>query len=397
MRLGFYYQISAIQTTEGIRLPGYFGRFLDSLAQNCEHLTIFLHHPDQRGEVQADYQLQSKNVRLVLLPRRGSFPHQLVFASKATNVIKKYIGSLDAFLVRGPTPLMPAIARLCKGLPISLMLVGDHLAGLDSSTQPAWRKELVRLYWQYIYTGIRKAARKSLVFVNSHELFLAYKGNAKRLVEIRTTTLTKEDFFRREDTCQSTPIRILYTGRIDLEKGLLDMVEALSILLAEGEDLTLDLVGWSKDAESNIVKVMTAAHEVGAEDRVFYHGYKAVGPELFSYYKRADIFLIASQSSFEGFPRVIWEAMANSLPVVATRVGSIPSFIEGVAELVEPQNPGQLAQAINKLIHNPELRKMYIAEGYDLALQNTLEEQTAKMIQHIDNWVRDWHIKELSH
>lgn len=390
MRLGFYYQISAIQTTAGIRLPGYFGRFLDSLAQNCEHLTIFLHLPDQGEEVQADYLLKSTNVRFVLLASRGSFPHQLVFAGRAAKVIKKYIGSLDAFLVRGPTPLMPAIARLCKNLPLSLMLVGDHLAGLDSSTQPAWRKKLVRLYWQYIYSGIHKAARKSQVFVNSHELFLAYKGIANRLVEIRTTTLTKEDFFEREDTCQSKPIRILYTGRIDLEKGLLDMVEALSILLTEGEDITLDLVGWSKDAESNILQVMTAAHEMGVENRIFYHGYKAAGPELFSFYKQSDIFVIASQSSFEGFPRVIWEAIANSLPVVATKVGSIPDFIQGFAELVEPRQPEQLAAAVSRLIHHPELRQQYIARGFAVVLQNTLEVQTAKLVQSIESWMREW-------
>lgn len=390
MRLGFYYQISAVQEADGIRMPGYFGRFLDSLAQNCEHLTIFLHRPDKWEEVQTDYQLQSTNVCLVLLPSKRSFPHQLLYAGKSTMVISDYIGSLDAFIIRGPTPLMPAIARLCKKIPTILMLVGDQLSGLNASCQPAWRKELIRLYWQYIYGGIHKAARKSLVFVNSHELFLTYERIAERLIEIRTTTLTQEDFFQREDTCQSTPIRLLYTGRIDLEKGLLDMVEALSILQIEGEDVILDLAGWSKDVQSNMQKIMTAAQEGGVEDRVYYHGYKAIGPELFSFYRQADIFIIASQCSFEGFPRVIWEAMANSLPVVATRVGSIPNYIEGNAELAEPRQPAQLAQAVSRLIHDPGLRKQNISQGYKVALQNTLEEQTAKMIPFMEEWVRDW-------
>ena len=128
--------------------------------------------------------------------------------------------------------------------------------------------------------------------------------------------------------------------------------------------------------------------KINVYDRIFFHGYKPVGPELFAFYKQADIYLIASQSS-EGFPRTIWEAMAHSLPVVATKVGSIPDFISGAAELVNPMVPNELASAISRLIHNPKLRQEYIAKGLALAHQNSLEIQVGEMARVIKTWLEN--------
>jgi len=129
-----------------------------------------------------------------------------------------------------------------------------------------------------------------------------------------------------------------------------------------------------------------AAEKRGVKERIIFHGYKAVGPELFAFYKAADVYLMASQTS-EGFPRTIWEAMAHSLPVVATRIGSIPDYIQGAAVLVEPQNPDALAVGIKRVIHDPVLRKANINQGFQLASQNTLEIQVSEMVKIIRTWI----------
>ena len=79
--------------------------------------------------------------------------------------------------------------------------------------------------------------------------------------------------------------------------------------------------------------------------------------------------------------------MAHSLPVVATRVGSIPDFIEGAAELVEPKNPTELAMAIRHLIHESNLRRDYIEQGQKLARQNTLDARSKEMIVAIEGYL----------
>ena len=150
-------------------------------------------------------------------------------------------------------------------------------------------------------------APRALTFVNSHKLYEQLQPIVPNLIETRTTTLSETDFFARDDTCQKhlTGCSIA-PGRMDRGKGLMQMVEALAVLVEQGQDLVLDLVGWPQkgDAVLNEIAAVTTAR--GIDNHVIYHGFKALGPELFAFYKNADIFVIASQNS-EGFPRAIWK------------------------------------------------------------------------------------------
>lgn len=386
MNLGFYYFVPAVKDSDKILLPGYFGRFLDCLANNCEELVLFLHCPNPDRQTHVDYQIRSDNVKLISLPPSGSVPNRIIHANLFTKEIRIQQKDLDAFLIRGPAPLLPKIGLSLK-IPTILLLVGDFLAAVDTLPQPWWRKELIRLFWQINNILEARVARKSLVFVNSQVLYEQYEDKAKQLNLTHTTTLNSEDFYLRKDTCLSQPIRLLYAGRMDPAKGLLDMVRALAILNEQGEDVVLDMVGWSAKTSTINDEIMALAEARNVSDRVFLHGYKPVGPELFKYYKDADIYVLASQSSFEGFPRTIWEAMAHSLPVVATKVGSIPDFISGAAELVDPMKPKELAEGIFSLIHDSQKRQDIIKKGLALAHKNTLENQVGEMVDIIKQWI----------
>src|SRR6266568_5448960 len=101
------------------------------------------------------------------------------------------------------------------------------------------------------------------------------------LVETRTTTLTRADFFDREDTCISAPYHLLYTGRMTRGKGLIEMVEALALLVQAGEDVVLDLVGWPEKGDDVLDEMQQIADRLKVAERVKFHGPKPVGPELF--------------------------------------------------------------------------------------------------------------------
>lgn len=386
MNLGFYYHIPAIEKDGGIYMPGYLGRFLDALAIHFDKVTLFQHLPDAGANSKFDYQIQAGNIKLTSLPPRGSVPNRVLHAHRYTKLIQEQLPDLDAFLIRGPTPLLPSISRATSKFPTILMLVGDYLAGVSSLPQPGWRRELIRLWSWLNYLGQVKAAKRSLVVVNSHALFQQYTGKAGQLFETRTTTLSADDLFARDDTCENKPVHLLYAGRMDPAKGLLDMVHAVSSLKSEGEEVVLNLVGWAEEGSNILSLIAETAAANGVKDRIIFHGYKAVGPELFAFYKSADVYILASQTN-EGFPRTIWEAMAHCVPVVSTRVGSIPDFINGAAELVDPKDPAKLAAGIRRVIHNKELRKGYIQNGFALVAQNTLESQLGAMADVIKKWV----------
>jgi glycosyltransferase involved in cell wall biosynthesis len=178
----------------------------------------------------------------------------------------------------------------------------------------------------------------------------------------------------------------LYAGRIDRAKGLFEIVEALSQLVHSGFDVIFDIVGAPANNDSILVEIEKLACSLNIEDRVLYHGYKSAGSELLSYYRQADLFITASRAN-EGFPRTIWEAMASGLPVVATRVGSIPAFIDGAALLVPPKQAQALSEAIKDLLTNPHLRQELIASGLKLAQANTLEKRSHELVFQMKKWL----------
>jgi glycosyltransferase involved in cell wall biosynthesis len=365
---------------------GLLGKFIDSLAGYCESVVCFQHTPLPDEIPLMDYEILSDNVRFVDLGPHDSIPKRLLRIPQIKKNIAQNRDLIDVMLIRGPSPLLPEIAEAFKGLPLVFLLVGDYTRGIEDMPMPKWRRELIRVWSIWNKKRQTSLAKKNLTIVNSRLMFDELRPILPHLVETRTTTLSENDFYFREDTCTRSPYRILYSGRMDRAKGLFEMVKAIALLVKSGEDVVLDLVGWPAKGDTVMEEIHALAERQDIKERVLYHGYKSVGEELFAYYKNADIYWVASRAA-EGFPRTIWEAMAHSLPVIATRVGSIPNFIENHAVLVQPASAQDLAAAVKKLIQTPALRQELIATGRELAKENTLEFQTQNMIEKIEGWL----------
>src|SRR6266542_1173174 len=385
IRLGFHYHVPAEEVSGGILMPGFQGRFLDALANHCEELVCFLHTPRLEERALLDYRIQSPNTHLVGLGEHSSVPRRLLLRGRYAQCIKARRDQLDAVLLRGPSPLLPFMAHAAATLRNILLLVGDSSQGINDLPQPRWRKELIRLWWLWYQHRQNRIARHCLTFVNGAELLEKMRPYALQLHETRTTTLTSSDFYYREDTCHSSPHHLLYTGLMDRGKGILDMVEAIAIIASLGTYAVLALVGPLERNDPLLEDLTVLAKKRNIADRVHYHGYRPLGPELFSFYKQADMYVIASNN--ESFPRTIWEAMAHSLPVVATRVGSIPKFIEGAAKLVSPNNVGELVAAIRYVICDGRDRRDMIRKGREIASEMTLDKQVGKMLTTIEQWL----------
>jgi len=386
MKLGFYYHIPAYKKEDGkIYLPGFLGVFIDSMAKEVNHLYCFMHQPQQPELNEEDYVIKSTNVTLVELGSKTPAYIRMLFPSRYKKVFQKYGKFCDNIIVRSPSPLAPFIYTFLKNeTNVVYLIVGDYTNGIKYLNLPPFRKLGIRwflMYYQYLQN---KVISKCKVLVNSQQLFDENKNIAKEIHQIRTTSLSMQNFYYQEDRCQSSPFQLLYSGRLDFAKGLMEIVEALRILAEEGIDVIFNLVGWEEGGKESVKKsLLDKARKLGVESKLIFHGKKPLGLELYAIYQKADIFVIPSYH--EGFPRVIWEAMANSLPVIATAVGSIPFFLkhEENSILIQPKSPEEIFEAVYKIIQDVDLRKKLIKNGLSLAKMNTLEKQTKFLIDKL--------------
>lgn len=151
--------------------------------------------------------------------------------------------------------------------------------------------------------------------------------------------------------------RLLATiGRVDSQKGQLDAVHALARLAATDPSAHL-LIAGPVTSEDYARRVRNDVRALGLEQRVtLVSGLAPNSQELVDAYHAADLVLVPSHH--EPFGIVVLEAWAAGRPVVATRIGGIPSFAEHDhdAMLVEPGAPEALAQAAAHLLRNPDRR-----------------------------------------
>jgi glycosyltransferase involved in cell wall biosynthesis len=156
------------------------------------------------------------------------------------------------------------------------------------------------------------------------------------------------------------PGRILFAGSVIPLKRVLDLVEAMPTVSAAVPSARLCIAGDDRTPYADLLR--SRAIELGQEQRVVMVG--ACSPdELADEYRRASVFVLASGQ--ETSPMVVGEAMAASVPVVATRVGGVPFLVEegATGHLVEVGDIGSLAAGVVDMLRDPARATRYGSAG----------------------------------
>ena len=152
-------------------------------------------------------------------------------------------------------------------------------------------------------------------------------------------------------------------GRVDAQKGQLDAVRAFQALAASQPSAHLLIAGPVTD-EDYARQLRATVTRCGLGHRVtILPGFPPGSPELVDAYHSADLVMVPSHH--EPFGLVVLEAWVAGKPVVATRVGGIPSFAEHErsALLVPPAQPEALAAAAARLLGDRGLSARLAAAG----------------------------------
>lgn len=166
--------------------------------------------------------------------------------------------------------------------------------------------------------------------------------------------------------------------RLSPQKAPLDFVRAAAEVARQHPQAWFMMVG-DGPLRGEVEKL---AREVGIADRLVLTGLRRDVPELMAAF---DIFALSSL--WEGLPRVIPQAMATRLPVVATACdGSAEAVEEGVTGfLVAPGEPDQLAQRLGRLLTDPDLA----SQLGEMGLARAQEFDVQRMVSQIDGLYRE--------
>jgi glycosyltransferase involved in cell wall biosynthesis len=153
------------------------------------------------------------------------------------------------------------------------------------------------------------------------------------------------------------PPYLLAVGRIDDQKGFDVLLKAYSQARALGVRQQLVILGEGPRVKEQRIRALIA--RLGLDDHVTLMGFQ---PNPYAWMRRADAFI--SSSRYEGFSRVIAEALAVGAPVVATDCPSGPAeILEGgrYGVLVPNEDDEALGRAVHGLLSDDaawqELRK----------------------------------------
>lgn len=233
--------------------------------------------------------------------------------------------------------LAATIAGRVARLPV---VVTRHHAGLVHSYGGPVRRLMERV-------GMRWADR--VVAISKAVGCAAVRSGARRdgLVMIPNGV----DLDRLQRSCEAPappPFRVAALGSLNPAKGHEYLIDAVAILVSRGRDVELVVIG---DGPLRPLLEQRAS-SLGLGAKVRWCGHVTDPQRLLS-----ECHALVQPSLEEGFGIAVLEAMALSLPVVATRVGGLVDVIDdGVTGLlVLPRQPSALAAAIERLDREPAL------------------------------------------
>jgi len=156
----------------------------------------------------------------------------------------------------------------------------------------------------------------------------------------------------------NSPVKLVSVGSFTYFKGYPTLIAACSLLKNRGLLFRLSIVG--EGPQRRIIEKLIA--DSALTDQIVLRG-ALPHQDAMEVIKSSDIFVLASEIYLngirDGMPKVCTEAMSLGVPVVSTYVSGIPELIENEVTglLVPEKTPVQLANAIARIIEDPELRE----------------------------------------
>jgi glycosyltransferase involved in cell wall biosynthesis len=331
------------------------------------------------------FALLPEGVELVELPHYPALTHLPAVsraAASTINVFRRSLDRVDTVWIFGPHPFSVALIGL------ALLHRKRVVLGVRQDTVSYYRARLPNRRWAPAMLPVRALdafyrllARGMPAVVTGPQIARRYGGEGTRVLAMIESVVRSDEVAKSpRDRDWRGPIELLTVGRLDAEKNPLLLVDAFARLASrDARGWKLTWVGGGPMEET----IRARAAELGVEASIELVGWVPFGPALLELYARAHAFVHVSFT--EGVPKVLVEALASAMPIVATDVGGVSELLDGglAGLLVAPNDLEGLVEAVEKIANDPALRHEIVSHGLRRVRELTLEAQAGRVASFI--------------
>lgn len=316
-----------------------------------------------------------ENITLSPLPIYGG---HLGFVRQLPSIIRNLwceIGRADVVYAMAPNNMgiVGLVLARVRRKPVFLSIDTDRagrarLAGGFRGRTKAWLVE------KTIYTLLRGLGGSRPAFVTGDD-FLGSRPHWRQWVK---TTVTSSEVPRYREPEPGKILQVVFAGRLSPEKNIGCLIDAAALLEEEGYPIAVQVIGHGPQ-RGTLEKLK---NERGVEC-VTFQGAVPNAELRESRFLGADVLVLPSKEERQG--KVLLEAMACSVPVIAARTGGIPSVItHGFNGLLfDPDAPSELASCVRDVAENSSLRADLAENGYRFALDNSLDKSVSQIMADV--------------
>lgn len=185
----------------------------------------------------------------------------------------------------------------------------------------------------------------SVIICNSNQSSNFFRKSLLINKKIYTIYNPIENIVKKNKSTKRNKYRLLTVGRLENQKNLTGLIEALSIVIKKNKKIKLIILG--KGSEK--LKLVNLSKSLKIQKNIIFKNFSK--PDI--YYKKEGVFIL--NSFFEGLPNVLLEAIQYKIPIISTNCYSGPSEILKNGKygyLVKVNEPIGLANQIEKVILN---------------------------------------------
>jgi glycosyltransferase involved in cell wall biosynthesis len=306
------------------------------------------------------------------------FPLYFFFDRAVYRALKIKVESGEFDIVHALTPMMPrypvSIIRGCRNVPFVLGPVNGGVP-FPEAFRALGRKEFaylnfLRAFGARLIPNYRHTYMQAdMVLAGStytRSWIIREFGRDQAITKLVYENAVPEEFYNtRVPKKESSPLRLLFVGRLVPYKGADMLIKALASPELVNHDFVLDIVGNGPELShlQSLVESLNLLAKVNFVGWLEQH-------KIADYYKRSDVFCFPSVREFGG--AVVMEAMASGLPCVVVDNGGIGEYVTNeTGYKIAPRGESFVIEGIRnavlELIKNPMLLQEKSASAFSRA------------------------------